>query len=201
MPGLRDKKKERTRSAILEAAERLFAERGLQAPTMEEIASAADVSVGTLYNYFGSKPALQLGVFEAETAAVEAAGREVLADPGDEARLAVGRLLGVYLDGFLEIDRRLLLDLFRSGFGDRSMLPALVDLDLRLIEQLGSLVGSLGERGLLSTERPEDAALLLYSCLVTVVMSFVTIEGLGAEDARAQVGRLVDAAFRGLEPR
>jgi AcrR family transcriptional regulator len=198
MAGLREQKKEMTRAAIVAAAEDLFAERGFQEPTMEDLAAAAGVSVGTLYNYFGSKPALQLAVFEAETSMVEQAGSSVLEDPGDDAREAVGRLLDVYMDGFLAIDRRLMLDVFRSGFGDQKMLPALMELDLRLMEQLGTLVSGLGERGLMSMERPEDATLLLYSCLVAVVMMYVTMEGMEAGEARAQVARLVDAAFRGL---
>jgi AcrR family transcriptional regulator len=45
----------RTRRAILDAASRLFAERGYTATTMEAIAEAADVAVETVYVRFGSK--------------------------------------------------------------------------------------------------------------------------------------------------
>jgi AcrR family transcriptional regulator len=46
---------EQTRSAIVEAALRLFRERGYDAATMRAIASAAGVSTGNAYYYFSSK--------------------------------------------------------------------------------------------------------------------------------------------------
>ncbi len=46
------------REEILQAAERVLGERGLAAARMDEIALAAGVAVGTLYNHFGDKEAL-----------------------------------------------------------------------------------------------------------------------------------------------
>jgi AcrR family transcriptional regulator len=43
------------KAQILKAAETVFSEKGYERATTREIAHAADVSEGTLYNYFGSK--------------------------------------------------------------------------------------------------------------------------------------------------
>ena len=174
MSGLRERKKEQTRSHIIRSAEALFVERGLQEPTVEDIAAAADVSVGTLYNYFGSKVVLQLAVFEEETAAIVGQGAGVVSDPGDDPVAAVERLFDGYLDGFFSIDRRLLLDVFRAGFEKTEMLPGLVSLDLLILQQLGEMMGGFAARGLVRSERVEDAVLLLYSSLVTVLLFFLT---------------------------
>ena len=52
------------RSAILEAAHRLFLERGFAGATMPDIASAAGLSVQTVYKAFGNKPGLAKAVFD-----------------------------------------------------------------------------------------------------------------------------------------
>lgn len=54
-PGLRERKKAQTRVAIQQAVLLLALGRGLDAVTIEEIAGAANVSVRTFRNYFGSK--------------------------------------------------------------------------------------------------------------------------------------------------
>jgi len=55
---LREKQKEECYTAILQAALRLFASKGLQEATMDEIAQAAGLGKGTIYYYFDSKEAL-----------------------------------------------------------------------------------------------------------------------------------------------
>ncbi|WP_280313482.1 TetR/AcrR family transcriptional regulator [Nocardia abscessus] len=55
---LRDRKRERTRRAILEAAAELFETRGYEETTVADIAAAADVGTRTFFNYFASKEEL-----------------------------------------------------------------------------------------------------------------------------------------------
>src|SRR3990172_2901697 len=50
------------RPLILEAAAGLFAEKGFHRTTTRDIAEAADVSEGTLYNYFFNKDEILLGI-------------------------------------------------------------------------------------------------------------------------------------------
>src|SRR3990170_8808023 len=52
------------KSTILYAAGRLFAERGYHRTTTKDIAIEADVSEGTIYNYFTSKEDLLMGLME-----------------------------------------------------------------------------------------------------------------------------------------
>jgi AcrR family transcriptional regulator len=54
-PGLRERKKQRTRETIARVAVELFSERGYHATTLAEIAEAADVSTRTIFSYFPSK--------------------------------------------------------------------------------------------------------------------------------------------------
>jgi AcrR family transcriptional regulator len=63
--GLRERKKQQTRSRIAAAAAGLFAERGYEQVTVADVARAADVSEQTVYNYFPAKDNLVLDQDEA----------------------------------------------------------------------------------------------------------------------------------------
>lgn len=55
---------ERNRVRILEEAERLFSERGVDAVSMDEIAAAAGVGKGTLYRRFGDRAGLIVALLD-----------------------------------------------------------------------------------------------------------------------------------------
>ena len=54
----KERERQRHRSEILDGAEAVFAEKGFAGSTVEDVARRAEFSVGTLYNFFGSKDQL-----------------------------------------------------------------------------------------------------------------------------------------------
>ena len=65
-----------TRQAILGAAARIFAEYGYAAGTTNRIAEAADLSIGSLYQYFPNKDAILSALTDAHVDAGAALLRE-----------------------------------------------------------------------------------------------------------------------------
>ncbi len=92
----------RNRQRVLAAAERLFAERGVTAVTMEDVAAAAGVGKGTLYRRFTDKGGLAVALLDERERELQEA---VLAGPGPlgpeppaPARERVAAFLLAYLD-------------------------------------------------------------------------------------------------------
>jgi len=96
--GRRAATKARTREALLEAARRVFAERGYGPASVEEIARTAGVSVGSVYVHFASKEALFTALVEAQTSADVSAMTAVVHDDPDETFAALDRLVGDIAD-------------------------------------------------------------------------------------------------------
>jgi AcrR family transcriptional regulator len=62
IPERKEREKERRREEILDAAQRVFFDKGLNAATMDEISLAAELSKATIYLHFDSKEDLYLAV-------------------------------------------------------------------------------------------------------------------------------------------
>src|SRR6476660_9653960 len=105
-------KGEDTRDRIYNAALALFRERGFDATTMRDIASAAGMSLGAAYHYFPSKEALVMDYYEWMQSEHER--RFSVAVPRDaDFKTKLGALFNTKLD-MLGQDRKLLAALFRN---------------------------------------------------------------------------------------
>ena len=78
--GLREKKKEKMRKAIIDAARKLFKRNGYHATPLREICEMCDIVMPTLFRYFPSKAVLYIETlgakFDAKDALCEVAGVE-----------------------------------------------------------------------------------------------------------------------------
>jgi len=86
--GLRERKKRATRTAIRDAAMRLFADQGFGRTTMDQIAEAADVSRATVFTYFPTKEEIVFG--EASTA-IDALATRLRERPAGQSTIAAVR--------------------------------------------------------------------------------------------------------------
>jgi AcrR family transcriptional regulator len=96
----REARTEVYRRHILEAAERVFAERGFEPAKLQEISAQAGLSMGTIYAIFPGKTELFTALLEERGQELLRLVREVAAD-GGEPRDTLERLCDVYVGWFV----------------------------------------------------------------------------------------------------
>ncbi|WP_369211905.1 TetR family transcriptional regulator [Streptomyces flavofungini] len=129
-PGLRERKKQRTRNALLRAALELFTTKGYEETTVDEIAEAVDVSQRTFFRYFANK---QEAVFAVQEM-VEARFVEALRErPADEAPLVALReaVLGAWEAMGQSIEEVVPVELHMRTYQMIESTPSLMALHLR----------------------------------------------------------------------
>jgi AcrR family transcriptional regulator len=195
---LRDRLRETTNQAILAAAEEVFADAGLHAARMEDIAARAGVSVGTLYNHFEDRDALLRGILEARRADLHAAlDAAVDAAAGVAFRDRLRATLLALLEHCERHRKFLHIVLQREvngapgkGVGDKT--DAMRELDARLDRLMKQ---GVREHAL----RPETADLAATLLLGMVRGMFMRTIVLGkGEGLVHEVDRLLEAFLRGL---
>lgn len=102
MTGLRERKKERTRRELTEAAFALFRSKGYEETTVDDIAEVVGVSARTFFRYFDSKEAVLFGDWREQLVELE----ELMAErPKGEPLMDSVRALALVLAERLEADR------------------------------------------------------------------------------------------------
>jgi len=133
------------RNQLLEVSRGVFAERGFEAATLEEIAERAGVSRPIVYGHFGDKQRLFEAVVNAEIARVEAAVGEAIAAPGaprdvlERGLRAFFRYVREHPEGHAVLTRDAPLHLSDAGLG--VMLDGLA---ARISEAIARAIRALG---------------------------------------------------------
>jgi AcrR family transcriptional regulator len=86
-----------SRARLLDAATKLFLEKGYEGTSVDEIGAAAGLSGPAIYRYFKNKSELLDAVLAAAVAPMLAATAEVVAQE-DDPRRALGRLVAIWVD-------------------------------------------------------------------------------------------------------
>ena len=158
--------RERTRRRILRTAARLFRRRGFEGATTREVARAAGVGSGTLFNYYPSKEALALALV---ARGLERGRRRFKEERRPEASLAEDLfLLAVAALRELEPWRSLVAGTAATAFSPAARGSGAADGERR--RHLETVSGLLAERG--GGGATEGPALHLWWALFLGVLAF-----------------------------
>ena len=193
MTGLRARQKAERYDRILDAALQLFHSAGYDAVRTEDIAAAAEVSVGTLYNYFENKGDLLLALVTIEVEEVLDQGDAVVADPPGDIATALNMLIGGYYD---HSSTYLTKGLWRTAMArtieaaETPFSQHFTALDGKLADQVCDLVRALQQRGQIHAGL--DAAPLgqmIFNNLNQMFIEFVKDDGMTLATLKADLAR------------
>ena len=189
------------RAEILRVARDVFLRKGYTATSMDEVAEAAGLSVGTLYLYFRNKPTLYMSLLEVALEKQEKAVRGVVSK-GRTASQRIIRLADAYVDFFLREPEYFQALIFLQH-GDLRI-PESEDLARKLAERrtsiLGLLVGLIQigiDNGELRRVDPTDTALLLYGLWNGIIGLTLRRDAINLE--RKRLRKFVRFAFNMLQ--
>jgi AcrR family transcriptional regulator len=190
-PGLRERKKARTRASIREQALRLFGEQGYQATTVEQIAEAAEVSPSTFFRYFPTKEDVVLQD-DLDVRFIEALERQP-ADLGPFAavRAATSEAFASYTEADLAVIRQ-----------TAALMMAVPEIRARAVDEFARTMGVMGEALAKRAGRPaDDLAVRTAAGAIVGVMMSITIpwEGWTDRDTVEGMFQRIDQAFGLLE--
>lgn len=184
----RQRRIDRRRAEILAAAARIFADKGYANATTREIAEAADVAEGTLYNYFANKREILLAIALETEAPMEAAvmATEHIQDR-DSVVFLVERALNLQ-ESQVEFWRSLLAE----AWVDDAILQQFVAIRLqRTHRRLTAFIAERVADGLLRMVDPSLTAQMIMGIFVGVIAP--EVRGVSAPRTAAERRALAEA--------
>ena len=200
MAGLREKKKKKTRAAILDAALHLFTRQGYENTSIDQLAKAAGIGKGTIYGYFQTKSEIFLAFCEDQLAFVY---RE-LAEKSKPGTPLIKQLLTLFMGEFRFVNRnkefgRILMR--ETVFPKELTIERSQELDNKYINLMVPIFKLAQKSGELRT----DLELILvvghfYALYIMTISAWYMGRLLTEEDVSMAMEALFQQALQGLEP-
>ena len=191
MAGLREKQKADRERRILRAAATRFRRDGYRSVRIEDLAAMAEVSVGTVYNYYRTKGDILIATVAMEVEEVLETGAALVADPPEGAEAALLALIHGYYDHSLSY---LSKEMWRTAMALAIEAPdtpngrRYTELDARLAAQVTSLVAALQARGEVRADLdPEPIGALIFNDLNQTFVDFVKDDDMTLDTLRGRV--------------
>lgn len=203
MAGLRERQKADREQRILQAAVTCFREQGYRAVRIEDLAEMAEVAVGTVYNYYGTKGDILIATVAMEVEEVLASGEDLVADPPRGVERALLALIFQYYDHSLEY---LSKEMWRMAMALSIKAPGTPngrryhELDQKLAAQVTDLIRKLQQRGEIGAEFDAGPlGQLVFNNMNMMFMDFVRDETMTLDQLRGAVAEQTRPLARMME--
>ncbi|MFJ5142541.1 TetR/AcrR family transcriptional regulator [Streptomyces sp. NPDC088707] len=204
LPGLRERKKQRTREALIKVALELFTAHGYERTTVDEIVDTVEVSQRTFFRYFSSKEEVAFAVQQmVEERFVEALRRRPPGEgPFDAMRNAVLSGWDTIGDAITEV---VPLELYLRTFQMIESTPALLAVHLRrsteMEETLARIIAEREDLDVDADPRPRIAVAAFSGVMRVTGQMWGRGTDQSLEAIRALTERYLDHLAPALAPR
>ena len=130
----REERKAQNRKKLLEAARKVFAEKGYGEATARDIVRETDLATGTFYNYFDDKQDVFMALLDEMSEKGRAIAREQRLDPGRSVEERVYNAYKAYFEW--AVSENDTFELFRRNAGVIAFLPEREPFELGITELL-----------------------------------------------------------------
>ncbi len=199
----RKQEDESRHAAVLDAAEKVFQIDGYQAATAEKIASSAGMSVGTIYNLFGSKEKIYASIISRIAQQMLDYMKDNLL-PIEDSALAIERLISFRLSNFER--QRLFLVMFScerssGAYPDPGTLSAKIKTQyFSYLDCVASIFERRAYRDASETKRALHLA-LSFEGVLNAFVGYWSAPGAQKQPVKAQARYIKDAVMRMVELR
>jgi AcrR family transcriptional regulator len=180
------------------AAIRLFSERGIEAVTVDEIAAAADVGKGTIYNYFQTKEDIVVAFMVDLERTVQAELRNFKSRQRSVAGVLTGFVQAQFRrkESYHAFVRVFLGHMFLHT---EQFLPYLAEMQKVMDPPLEALFGGLRQRGAIRSDVELPELILMFKTIQLGLTALWAIEGPPFEQAGRMVEQEIRLFCQGLE--
>lgn len=189
--GLRERQKADREKRILTAAVSQFRQAGYRSVRIEDLAEAAEVSVGTVYNYYHTKGDILIATVAMEVEEVLEAGAAIVSDPPAGVERAILDLIFTYYDHSLSY---LSKEMWRTAMALSIEAPETpngrryAELDQQLAAQVTDLILALQARGEVAMGLDAGAlGQLIFNNLNMMFIDFARDDAMALETLKSRV--------------
>lgn len=201
--GLRERQRSKRRDTMLRAAAEIFGEKGFEQARLEDIAERAQVSVGTIYNYFSSKFDLLVAMYREDREMVLKQSEAIVANPPADPVIAISKLIQCDLECGIDYAGPVVWrEILAPAFTPESYRKTFAEIYDRYTQRMLELLELLKRRGDLDNETDCSLAARIFLGLDHLHFHEIMTDG---GRSKAALHRLIEREVRmiygGLKPR
>lgn len=193
MVGIRNKKKEKIKADILEAAKHLFIEEGYDKVSMNKIAEKAMVGTGTIYNYYKNKSEVFIAAIKENV--IDEEDTDFLKDLDLNSNVDISILIVKFMEQYFNkykwmfkknIMQSFVKAVFSFASGKNSLMNSLIAEDFKFIDAVESFLIKLKKLDLFDMDA-RNTAELIYSAAVYEIMMYLYSDTSSIEEAKEKI--------------